>query len=95
MNNQEAQKASYLELDHSRQLGNLASELARIEGNLREGDEVGKQVALASIETCQDFTEWIITTLDLTNSESDLNLAEELLQIGRQLTFGNFMLKSV
>ena len=86
MNNQEAQKVSYLELDRSHQLGNLASELARIKRNLREGDEVGRQIALSSIEACQDFTEWTITTLDLMNSESDLNLAEELLRIGRQLT---------
>ncbi|MCU0550509.1 MAG: hypothetical protein MUC48_14265 [Leptolyngbya sp. Prado105] len=86
MNNQEAQKASYLALDRSHQLGNLASELARIQRNLREGDEVGHQIALSSIEICQDLTEWTITTLDLKNSESDLDLAQELLRIGRQLT---------
>lgn len=86
MKNQEAQKASYLKLDRSHQLGNLASEIARIKRNLREGDEVGKQIALSSLEDCRDCIEWTITTLDLMNSEADLNLAEELLQIGRQLT---------
>ncbi|MBW4526086.1 MAG: hypothetical protein KME18_12945 [Phormidium tanganyikae FI6-MK23] len=90
MKNQEAQKESYLELDRSHQLGDLASELARIRTNLREGDEVGKQIALSSIETCQDFTEWTITTLDLINSEAGLDLAEELLQIGWQLTVWKF-----
>lgn len=86
MKNQEAQKTSYLKLDRSYQLGNLASELARIKTNLQVGDEVGRQIALSSIEACQDFTEWTITTLDLMNSETDLNLAEELLRIGRQVT---------
>ncbi|MGG6268787.1 hypothetical protein ACQ4M3_31505 [Leptolyngbya sp. AN03gr2] len=95
MNNQEAQKMGYLKLERSHQLGNLASELARIRRNLQEGDEVGKQIVLSSIETCQDFTEWTITTLDLMNSESDLNLAEELLRIGRQLTVWKFHVQEV
>lgn len=86
MKSQEAQKTSYLTLDRSHQLGNLASELARVRTSLREGDEVGKQIVLSSIETCQDFTEWTIATLDLINSEDDLNLAEALLRIGRQIT---------
>lgn len=86
MKNQEAQKTSYLRLDRSHQLGNLASELARIRRNLYQGDEVAKQIVLSSFEICQDFTEWTITTLDLMNNEADLNLAEELLRMGRQLT---------
>lgn len=67
-------------------MGNLASELARIRSNLREGDAVGAQVAIASLEVCQYFTEWTITTLNPLHNESDLVLAEELLRLGRQVT---------
>ena len=95
MTNQEVQKASYLKLDRSHQIGDLASELARIKRNLREGGEAGEQIALSSIEICQDFTEWTITTLDLMNSEADLNLADELLKIGRQLTVWKFHAQEV
>lgn len=86
MKNLDTRKDSYLKLDRSRQLGNLASELARIRSNLREGDAVGAQVAISSLEVCQYFTEWTITTLNPMHSESDLSLAEELLQLGRQVT---------
>jgi len=84
--NLNTRKDSYLRLDRSRQIGNLASELARIRSNLREGDAVGAQVAITSLEMCQYFTEWTITTLNPMHSESDLALAEELLQLGRQVT---------
>lgn len=86
MKNLDTRKDSYLRLDRSRQIGNLASELARIRSNLREGDAVGAQVAIASLEMCQYFTEWTITTLNPMHSESDLALAEELLRLGRQVT---------
>jgi len=84
--NLNTRKDSYLRLDRSRQIGNLASELARIRSNLREGDAVGAQVAITSLEMCQYFTEWTITTLNPMHSESDLALAEELLRLGRQVT---------
>ena len=86
MKNLNTRKDSYLRLDRSRQLGNLASELARISSNLREGDAVGAQVAISSLEVCQYFTEWTITTLNPLHHESDLALAEELLRLGRQVT---------
>jgi len=86
MKNLNTRKDSYLRLDRSRQIGNLASELARIRSNLREGDAVGAQVAITSLEMCQYFTEWTITTLNPMHSESDLALAEELLRLGRQVT---------
>ena len=86
MKNLDTWKDSYLRLDQSRQIGNLASELARIRSNLREGDAVGAQVAITSLEMCQYFTEWTITTLNPMHSESDLALAEELLRLGRQVT---------
>jgi len=86
MKNLNTRKDSYLRLDRSRQIGNLASELARIRSNLREGDAVGAQVAISSLEMCQYFTEWTITTLNLLDNEADLALAEELLRLGRQVT---------
>ena len=86
MRNWEAAKASYLKCDRPHQLGNLASSLARVRTNIREGDAVGGQVAIAVIEECQYFTEWTITTLNTLQDEADLMLAQELLTLGRQLT---------
>jgi hypothetical protein len=86
MRNWEATKISYLKGDRSHQLDNLASSLARVRTNIREGDEVGSQIAIAVIEECQHFTEWTITTLNTMQDESDLMLAQELLTLGRQLT---------
>ena len=86
MRNWEAAKISYLKGDRPHQLGNLASNLARVRTNIREGDEIGGQIAIAVIEECQHFTEWTITTLNTMQDESDLMLAQELLTLGRQLT---------
>jgi hypothetical protein len=86
MRNWETTKINYLKFDRSQQLGNLASNLARIRTNVREGDDVGNKVAIAVIEECQYFTEWIITTLNTMQNEVDLILAEELLRLGRQVT---------
>jgi hypothetical protein len=86
MRNWEATKISYLKSDRPHQLGNLASSLARVRTNIRVGDEVGGQVAIAVIEECQHFTEWTIMTLNTMQDESDLMLAQELLTLGRQLT---------
>lgn len=85
MKNLNTRRESYLRLGRSRQLGNLASELARIRSNLREGDVVGAQVAISSLEMCQYFTEWTITTLNPLHNQADLALAEELLRLGRQV----------
>jgi hypothetical protein len=84
MKNWEAAKANYLRLDRSQQLGNIASSLKRIGTNIQFKDELGYQAALAAIEECQHLTEWLITTLNLQGDESDLSLAETLLQVGRQ-----------
>ena len=86
MKNREARRIRYLGFDRPHQLGNLASELARIRRSLWAGDEADSEVAISSVETCQYFTEWTITTLNPMQSESDLRLAEELLRLGRQLT---------
>ena len=58
MRNWEAAKISYVKGDRSHQLGNLASSLARVKTNIRKGDEIGGQIAIAVIEECQHFTEW-------------------------------------
>jgi hypothetical protein len=42
--------------------------------------------AIAVMEECQHFTEWIITTLNTMQNDIDLALAEELLRLSRQLT---------
>jgi len=86
MRNWEITRINYLRFDRSQQLGNLASSLARIRTNAREGDETGNEVAIAVIEECQYFTEWTITTLNTMQNDVDLTLAEELLRLGRQLT---------
>jgi len=86
MRNWETVKARYLQLDRPRQLGNLASTLRRIRTNLQFRDEPGGQVAFAAIEECQHLTEWTVTTLNLQTDESDLTLAEELLELGRQVS---------
>lgn len=64
-------------------MGNLASSLARIRTNVREGDDTGNKVAIAVIEECQYFTEWIITTQNTMQNDVDLTLAEELLRLDR------------
>ena len=84
MKNWEAAKANYLRLDRPQQLGSVASSLKRIGTNIQFKDEPGYQVALAAIEECQHLTEWLITTLNPQGDELDLNLAETLLQVGRQ-----------
>lgn len=84
MKNWETAKANYLRLDRPQQLGSVASSLKRIATNVQFRDEPGYQVALAAIEECQHLTEWLITTLNLQTDNSDLNLAEILLQVGRQ-----------
>jgi hypothetical protein len=86
MKNWESTKVNYLKLDRSQQLGNLASSLSRIQTNLRFQDDPGDQVAFAAIEECQRLTEWITTTLNLQANESDLSLAETLLDVGRQVS---------
>jgi hypothetical protein len=86
MKNWETAKANYLRLDRPQQLGSIASSLKRIRTNVQFRDEPGYQVALAAIEECQHLTEWLITTLNLQADESDLNLAETLLQVGRQVS---------
>jgi hypothetical protein len=86
MRNWETVKARYLKLDRSHQLGELASNLARIRTQIRLADEVGEQIAFSAVEECQRFTEWTITMLNPLDNESDLMLAEELLTLGRQLT---------
>jgi hypothetical protein len=86
MKNWEGAKANYLKLDRSQQMGNVASSLSRIQTNLQFQDEPGDQVALAAIEECQRLTEWTTTTLNLHSDESDLNLAETLLAVGRQVS---------
>ncbi len=86
MKNWETAKANYLRLDRPQQLGSVASSLKRIGTNIQFKDEPGYQVALAAIEECQYLTEWLITTLNLQADESELNLAETLLQVGRQVS---------
>jgi hypothetical protein len=86
MKNWESAKVNYLRLDRSQQLGNLASSLSRIQANLQFQDDPGDQVAFAAIEECQRLTKWTTTTLNLQASESDLNLAETLLDGGRQVS---------
>jgi hypothetical protein len=86
MKNWETAKINYLRLDRPQQLGNLASSLQRIQTNLQFQDEPGDQIALAAIEECQHFTEWVVTTLNLQGDESDFNLANTLLQLGRQVS---------
>jgi hypothetical protein len=86
MKNWEGAKANYLKLDRAQQLGNLASSLSRIRTNLQFQDEPGDRVALAAIEECQRLTEWTTTTLNLQMDESDLSLAETLLEVGRQVS---------
>jgi hypothetical protein len=49
-------------------------------------DDLGDQVAFAAIEECQRLTEWTTTTLNLQVNESDLSLAETLLDVGRQVS---------
>jgi hypothetical protein len=90
MKNWEIVKANYWRLDRPQQLGNLASSLQRIQTNLQFQDEPGDQIALAAIEECQRFTEWIVTALNLQADESDFNLAEMLLQLGRQISQWKF-----
>jgi hypothetical protein len=86
MKNWEIVKANYWRLDRPQQLGNLASSLQRIQTNLQFQDEPGDQIALAAIEECQHCTEWVVTTLNLQGDESDFNLANTLLQLGRQVS---------
>jgi hypothetical protein len=86
MRNWDTAKARYLQLDRPRQLGNLASTLRRICTNLQFGDDPGGQVAFAAIEECQHLTEWTVATLNLQAGESDLTLAEDLLELGRQVS---------
>jgi hypothetical protein len=86
MKNWETAKANYLQLDRPQQLGSIASSLKRIGTNIQFKDEPGYQVALAAIEECQRLTEWLITTLNLQTDDSELNLAEMLLQVGRQVS---------
>jgi hypothetical protein len=84
MKNWETAKANYSRLDRPQQLGSIASSLKRIGTNIQFKDEPGYQVALAAIEECQRLTEWLIITLNLQTDDSELNLAEMLLQVGRQ-----------
>jgi hypothetical protein len=86
MKNWETAKANYLQLDRPQQLGSIASSLKRISTNIQFKDESGYQVTLAAIEECQRLTEWLITTLNLQTDDSDLSLAEMLLQVGRQVS---------
>jgi hypothetical protein len=86
MKNWESAKVNYLRLDRPQQLGNLASSLSRIQTNLQFQDDPGDQVAFAAIEECQRLTEWTTTTLNLQDNESDLSLAEILLDVGRQVS---------
>jgi hypothetical protein len=86
MKNWEAAKTSYLRLDRPQQLGSVASSLKRIGTNIRFRDEPGYQVALVAIEECQHLTEWLIPMLNLQTDDLDLNLAEMLLQVGRQVS---------
>lgn len=86
MKNWETAKANYLRLDRPQQLGSIASSLKRIATNIQFQDESGYQVALAAIAECQHLTEWLMTTLELQTDESDLSLAETLLQVGRQVS---------
>jgi hypothetical protein len=82
--NWEAAKANYLQLDRPQQLGSVASSLKRVGINIQFRDEPGYQVALVAIEECQHLTEWLIPALNLQTDDFDLNLAEMLLQVGRQ-----------
>jgi hypothetical protein len=86
MRNWEAAKARYLQLDRPQQLGNFASTLRRIRANLKFRDDPEGQVAFAAIEECQHFTEWTVTILDLQTNELDITLAEELLELGREVS---------
>ena len=77
------QKERYLCFDRPRQLGNLASNIARIKNQSRNS-ALPETAVVDVIDESQDFIEWTVGQLN-TDNEADLALAVELAELGRKL----------
>jgi hypothetical protein len=78
------QKGRYLQLDRDHQLGSLASNIARIKNQSRNG-ALPETAVVEVIDESQDFIEWTVQQLDTVENEADLSLAAELAELGRKL----------